>query len=348
MPTKILLLLFFFLCGKPIFAQKSIQNDVVITFSNSELEEMYQKCMQIRPDSVHRLHINFMRNHNIIQNLATIVNFCEKFKEKCLQNNNKALFRRILITEKIEKLKSNKNTSPQAEKQLNELCNDFLDEKDPSAALECLLELGLFHNHIKNDLQAIKVLFFAEKFAEKYNLLQDISLQGVLYRIGYILWDFDLPNLSTKYLHKTLKTTHTRYKDSIIILNAIGINYQKINELDNSLEYFEEATRLTKIRKDTIFRAVIAGNAAVTLHKQGKQDKAYEYAQQDKNMSIQNSSWKNAIGALHSLIRIEIKRNNFAHAKILLDSLDNVLTKIAIKTDDKQFISQTFYPIHLF
>ena len=309
---------------------------------NKDFEIFYQKCATTRLDSIYNLHIAVLDEYNIIRDsyyeivdIAKFSIFCKKFKEKSLLENNKALFRRALLIETYGNIKYKKVFSDVGEKKINDLYEDFLEEKDHSAALECLLRLALLHTNVRNKVQALKVLFFAEKFAEKYNLLKDISFQTILYRMGYILWDFEMPTNSIKYLKKSLETKNALYQDSLVTLNALGMNCQKIDDFENSLLYFDMCYNLAVRSKNDVFRDVVKGNLAVTLHKMDDQNKAFTYANDDKNMSFREGFWSNAVGALHWLVRIEIKRNNLTHAKILLDSLDNVISK----TDETHFTS---------
>ncbi len=339
MPFKNLLFLLFIFYYNIVFAQSSAESppkNFDFTPYDNDFEKLYQNCTKTRLDSAHKLQIAFLRKYYVIRDKKRLYDYCGKFKNKCLKDNNKALLRRLLVIETVDKLKYQKPTPTQVETAFNALYDTFLEENDVSAALECLLEFGLFPHKEKTDIQALKILFFAEKFAQKNNLQNDISLQGILYRIGYILWDFDMPILSIKYLKKSLETNKTNYSDSLITLNAMGINYQKLNDYQNSIKYFDVVSALAKKGKSDIFYAVVLGNAAVTLHKLGEQNKAFAYATQDKEMCFREKLWSNAVGALHTLIRIEIKRNNLENAKILLDSLDNV----ALKANDKHFISQ--------
>ena len=290
----------------------------------SDFEKMYQKCTHTRIDSVHRLIVTFLRNYEVsfirkkekIQTPERFYKFCNEFKARCKQNNQKELLRRLQIIEVIDTQKHNVVAAIVAEAKILTLYDDFVQMKDYSAGLSCLLELGLIQGYYNNNLQAIKVLFFAEKFAKKYNLSKDIALQSILRGIGYYLWEFDIPALSIEYFKKSLQTGYTDYRDSLVILNGIGINYQKINDFKQSNSYFEEASRLALRNKNTLFNAIIEGNMAVTLFKTGNLTKAYQYALQDKNISLHENIWINAVGAMYWLIQIELKQNNFSHAKI--------------------------------
>ncbi|TAG94046.1 MAG: hypothetical protein EAZ20_01200 [Bacteroidetes bacterium] len=308
-----------------------------------DFQALYQKCTQTRLDSVHRLIVGFLRKYEvsfvrkgkIIQTPKKFYKFCDEFKAICTKNNQQALLRRLQIIELIDKLKYENTSSAQTEKAFYKLFEELVATKDYSAALSCLLEAGLiqgFYGGNKQNIQVVKMLFFAEKFAEKHALSKDIALQSVLRIIGYCLWEFDIPELATQYFKKSLQTGFSTRDDSLIVLNGIGINYQKLNNFQASNQYFEQASQVAIQHKNSIFEAVIKGNMAVNLLKTGDFDLAYQYALQDKNTSLQNQLWENAVGAMYWLVQIELKRQNFAHAKILLDSLEGVAGKIKDKS----------------
>lgn len=310
-----------------------------------DFQALYQKCTQIRLDSAHRLIVGFLRKHEVsfvrkgkskvIQTPQKFYKFCDEFKAICTKNNQKALLRRFKIIELIDKLKY-ENTSPaQTEKDFYKLFEELVATQDYSAALSCLLEAGLiqgFYEGNKQNIQVVKMLFFAEKFAEKHALSKDVALQSIFRIIGYCLWEFDIPELSTQYFKKSLRTGFSTRDDSLIVLNGIGINYQKLNNFQASNQYFEQASKVAIQHKSITFEAIIKGNMAVNLFKTGDFDLAYQYALQDKNASLQNELWENAVGAMYWLVQIELKRQNFSHAKILLDSLDGVASKIKDKS----------------
>lgn len=308
-----------------------------------DFQALYQKCTQVRLDSVHRLIVGFLRKYEvsfarkgkIIQTPKKFYKFCDEFRAVCIKNNQQALLRRLQIIRLIDKLKY-ENTSPaQAEKAFYKLFEELVATQDYSAALSCLLEAGLiqgFYGGNKQNIQVVKMLFFAEKFAEKHRLSKDIALQSILRIIGYCLWEFDIPELSTQYFKKSLQTGFSTRDDSLIVLNGIGINYQKLNKFKESNQYFEQASKTATQHKNIIFEAIIKGNMAVNLLKTGDFDLAYQYALQDKNISLQHGLWENAVGAMYWLVQIELKRQNFAHAKTLLDSLERVAGNIKDKS----------------
>jgi len=301
---------------------------VPLKYSQADLENLYNTCQQVREDTVNRVCLGFLNSYNLRKNADAFYSFCNVFKDLCLKKNNQKVYRRIRIVELQGRLRLNSASALEVNKKFEALFNDYVNDEDYPAALECLFEIGKFPLLNKNNIQSIKVLFFAEKFAEKYKLEQKISYQGIMHYTGYILWDLDMPRLSISYLKKSLATGNVIVPDSMIAMNALGMNYQKLNSPEQSLYYFNEAGRIARAFKNDVFNAVVLGSAAATLLQLGEVNKAYDYSMQYKNLSIQHLLWENAVDAFYKLIQAELTRNNTGHAKILLDSMNGLMHNI--------------------
>lgn len=299
-----------------------------LKYSQADLENLYNTCKEIREDTINRVCLGFMSSHNLRKNAGAFYNFCTAFKKLCLDKGNQTVYRRVRVIELQGRLRLDSAAPAQVNKQFEDLFNEFLNDGDHAAALECLFELGKFTQRVKNNIQSIKVLFYGEKFAEKYNLKQKISYQGILFKIGYILWDLDKPAPSISYFKRSLATGNVLVFDSMITMNGLGMNYQKLDSLQQSLYYFNEASRIALATKNELFNTVVLGSAVATLLQQGKVEQAYDYSLQYKNLSIQNGLWENAVDAFHKLIQIELARNNTGQAKFFLDSLNSIMHNI--------------------
>lgn len=309
-----------------------------------DLPKLYQQCAKTRSDSAHRLIVSFLRHYEVvftrkprlIETPEKFYKFCDEFRALCLQKQDARLLNRLKIIELIDKVKFQKKTAKEVDKAFYQLFDELVLAKDYSAGLSCLLELGLLQGFLNDRLQALKVLFFAEKFAEKHQLQKDIALQSVYRSIGFFLWEVDVFGLSSQYFKKSLATGYATSQDSLVMLNGIGINYQKMNDFATSMQYFEQASKYALHIKNTLFNTIIEGNNAVNYLKTGDLDKAYRAALHYKNVSLQNNLLENALGAIYWLVQIEIKRKDLNHAKRLLDSLDWVVGKV----QDSRFVSQ--------
>lgn len=305
-----------------------------------ELPQLLKKCQKIRIDSVHRLIIAFIRKYEIafvrkgkvIQTPKKFKQFCKDFKNICIQNKQNILLRRFKVIELTDNLKHQEATTQQAKKAFEELFEDLINVEDYSTALRCLLESAL--GFYPTQVEALKVLFFAEKFAQKHHLQDDIALQSVYQMIGFYLWELNIYALSNQYFKKSLATKYAISADSLQALNGIGINYQKLKDFKMSNEYFEKASKYALNIKNKLFHTIVEGNKAVNFFKLGDLEQAYTLALRDKNTSLQNELWENAFGAMYWLVQIEIERKQIDEAKIFLDSLEILKNKVT-KEDSK-------------
>jgi len=299
-----------------------------IKYNQAELENLYNTCRQSREDTVNRICLGFLASHNLRKNADAFNSFCKAFKQVCLNKNDRQVYRRVRIVELQGRLRLDSASDSQVSKQFEGLFNEFMNDEDHAAALECLFELGKFPQRIKNNIQSIKVLFFAEKLAEKYKLKQKISYQGILFYIGYILWELDKPAGSIRYFKRSLATGNLMFQDSMVTMNGLGMNYQKLDSPKQSLYYFNEAGRMALAVKNDVFNTVVMGSAAATLMQLGEVGKAYDYSMRYKNLSVQYKLWENAVDAFYKLIQIELAGSNTGHAKVLLDSLNGIMHSI--------------------
>jgi hypothetical protein len=297
-----------------------------------DYDSLYTVCRQAAPDNVHRICTIFLRSHGISKFPEELARFCKYVKDRCKKENNQSLYRRMALVETSEQLKYRKAPSEQGDKEFEDLYNDYTDEGDHSAALETLFELAQFQHRTSRNIQAIKVLFFAEKIAGKYGLQQDISFQAILHKIGYILWELDKPQPSVEYFKRSLATGRSILIDSLVSLNGIGINYQKMDSLAESMRYFNKASVTALAAGNTVFNTVVLGSAAVTLYKMGRYAAAYDNIMKEKELSVKEKLWENASEDFYWLVKIELQRNRLAQCKALLDSFNAIMP--AIRPDD--------------
>ncbi len=310
------------------FIQAQSKLPVPVKYSQSDLENLYAQCQAAREDTVNRICLGFLYSHNLRKNEDAFFKFCSAFKDICLEKDDRRLHRRIRIIELQGKLRLDSASFLEVNRKFEALYNDFMNEEDHPAALECLFELGKFPHPARNNIQSIKVLFFAEKFAKKYGLQNKISYQGILHYTGYILWELDMSRSSISYFERSLATGNVLVQDSMVAMNALGMNYQKLNNPLRALYYFNEAGRIARSINNDVFNTVVLGSAAATLLQLGEVDKAYDHSERYKNLSLQFRLWENSVDAFYKLIQIELSRNNTSRAKVFLDSLNGIMLHI--------------------
>jgi DNA-binding NarL/FixJ family response regulator len=319
-----------FLLTAPVTSQAQQNISHIAAYSQADVENLYRQCKEVREDTAGRICISFLDQHHIRKdNVPAFYAFCADFISYCKRKGNKALSRRMAIIELYGHLRFDSATARQASTAFENLHESYIINKDYEAALECLLGLGDYLHSLNENIKALQVLFYGEKFALKRNLQNKISFHGILDRIGYKLWQLNKPQQSNTYFKRALASGNGLNRDSLIELNGIGINYQKLDSLKQSLYYFAEARRIAIADKNEVFNTVVLGGTAAALLKMGELNMAYDYSMQYKNLSIQYPLWENAVDAFCNLIQIELKRNNTSHAKILLDSLDGIMSKIS-------------------
>ncbi|NML23995.1 hypothetical protein HHL16_24150 [Pseudoflavitalea sp. G-6-1-2] len=295
-----------------------------------DYDSLYTVCSEAAPDNVHRICTIFLRSHGIRKFPEELARFCNYVKDRCRKENNQSLYRRMALVEMSEKLKCQKAPSELADKEFEALYNDYTKEGDHSAALEILFELAQYQHRTSRNIQAIKVLFFAEKNVVRYGLQQDISFQAILHKIGYILWELDKPQPSIEYFKRSLATGKGILMDSLVSLNGIGINYQKMDSLAESMRYFNKASATAIASGSTDFNTVVLGCAAVTLYKMGSYAEAYDNMMKEKELSFKEKLWGNASEDFYWLIKIELQRNHLAQCKLLLDSFNAIMPAVRI------------------
>lgn len=317
----------------PAFSQKNLTHAAYSQQGPGNLDSFYLACRQSTPDNAHRLCLQYMRKYAIRKDRTKFDSFIGYLKDKAKKDDDDLLYRRFVLIGMIQYLNKETATTEEIDKTFEPFYNKCIDKGDHSAALECLFELAQCHHYAKRKIQAIKVLFFAEKIAEKYGLQQDISYEAILHKIGYILWELDKPRSSTGYFKRSLATGKGILMDSLISLNGIGINYQKLDSLPQSMQYFTQASTVALAAGNHIFHKVILGSAAVTLFKMGDYEKAYDYVMREKELSNLEGLWENAAGDFYLMVQIELKRNNLPACKALLDSFHHLITT-HIRADD--------------
>lgn len=334
LPLSTIIVRLIFLCFTCLIAsilgQAQPNKPNIQAFSQADVEELYQQCNGVREDTISRICISFLNNHHIRrENIPAFFAFCTTFKNYAFAKGDEIIGRRISIIELHGQLRFDSTRHGTANKDFEDLHEAYIKQNDYPAALECLYELGQFLHAHGDNIKALQVLFYAEKFAAKYGLHQKITYQGILHRIAYILWQLNKPLLSISYFKKALATGNSLQKDSMVAFNALGMNYQQLDSLPLSMQYFTKASKMALADKNDVFNTVVLGSTAVTLLKLGETRKAYKYSQQYKNISVQYLLWNNAVDAFNRLIEIELMQNNKTHAKILLDSLYVVMNKIS-------------------
>ncbi len=304
-------------------------------FYQKDFERIYELCKTSRVDSTHRICIVFLKDYGIRNELKKVNAFCNSFKVRCRKDNRPDLVIRIDIIQLANTARILNYTDAQINDAFKKIFTKCYVQDHFSAALECFYEKAMLFNRRKNDFEALKTLFFCEKFALKYNLQTDLCFQRVMHEIGYKLLSLEQSNLAISAFKQSLATKNSQPMDSMVALNGIGIGYQKLKDFNRSNTYFQQAKICAFQAKNNIFETVINGNIALNKFSLGELQLAKNFASLDKKVSLENKLWSNCVGSMALLAQIELKNNNLVGAKILLDSINSLATHL----DHDDFLS---------
>lgn len=293
----------------------------------------YQLCQNSRIDSTHRICIAFMKDYGVRNDLRKLNLFCDNFLKLNKNIDNDALERRIKTILLTNTCRLKQFSDGDINQKFKQLFTEFYKNNDYSAALECFYEKAMLLNRKKQYHEVLKILYFCEKFAVKNNLQNDLCYQRILHEIAYKLLNFDQYSLSINYFKKAIATKNCDAMDQLIALNAIGIGYQKLNKLDQSNSYLQQASTLALKEKNQTFNAIINGNIGLNKFNLGRFNEAKKYIDLDKKVSLKYKIYPNAISSMALLAQIDLKENKINEAKILIDSINN----IALKIDSTEF-----------
>jgi hypothetical protein len=307
---------------------------------------LYKKCQDSRLDSINKICIVFMNDYGIRKDEKKLNYFCKRFLKNCHNDNNDGLTRRILTIELVNKSKLSYVDATKLNTSFKKLFIKFFNENDNSAALECLFEQAMINNKRNETLETIKILFFCENFAKRYHLQKDLCYQRILHELGYKLLYLKQNRLAIDYFKKSLLTKHSSTMDSLISLNGIGMAYQELKYFNESNKYLKKASVSALKAKNYLFNNVINGNIALNKFRLGKLDESFHYAYLEKNTSFKNELWSNGISSMCLLVQIELKKENVTHAKVLIDSINNLIYKT--KSDDYILRKKQYEAIYLY
>lgn len=299
-----------------------------LPYKSTDLDLLYKDCKKIRPDSILRLCTSFMNDYNLRKNKEAAEIFCAKMIKKAEHDKDNNILNRLTILQIIGKLRFKKIPTKDVVNTYETKFNKFLENEDFSAALEIMTELAKHHHSHNEVIEILKVLFYAEKFVEKYNLNNDVNYQTVLHLLGYTFWKMENTKTSNDYFHKSLNFEFSPDFENLLSYNAMGINYQKMDSLEKSLFYFNKGVELAKNTNNKIFLKIIQGNAAYTLYKLGKHKEALAYAEIDKELSLNERIYDNAVGAMNLIMKIELEQKNWVKAKSILEEFPLVMSCI--------------------
>jgi tetratricopeptide (TPR) repeat protein len=145
---------------------------------------------------------------------------------------------------------------------------------------------------------------------------EQVILPGETYKkIAYFLNSVGDYEKSDEYLQLAGKYAGANRSEQASIIDALGQNSVKRNDLVKAEEYFKKAFALAKASKDEMRYAKVLGNLAEVKFKQGHHDIAINLLNQDITISKQLSNTQNTIYALVLLGKVYLAKGNVGEAR---------------------------------
>lgn len=173
-----------------------------------------------------------------------------------------------------------------------------------------------------NTLQHYEVAF--EHHQRVYNLIKDLSSkefphkQNCLSQMAdeyYFFSDFEQ---SIRYNRMALdaEPPYKLYPPAIriIILNTLGLSYQKLNRLDSSDYYLNEAHSLAVKENNEAWQGISSGNLGYNTFLRGHFDMAIPLLEKDVRIALKYTDWGLASGSLMVLGDISLQQGNISKA----------------------------------
>jgi DNA-directed RNA polymerase specialized sigma24 family protein len=187
---------------------------------------------------------------------------------------------------------------------------------------EALAEnMAALHNF--NTLQNYELAF--EHHQRVYNLIKDLSPQEFPHKQNclnqmadeyYAFNDFE-ESIQYNRLALEAEPAFKLYPPAmrIIILNTLGLSYQKLGRLDSSDYYLNEAYRQAAKENNIAWQGISSGNLGYNAFLRKQFDTAIPLLEKDVEIAVQTSDWGLASGSLMVLGDISLQRRDIARAR---------------------------------
>ncbi|MBD1392896.1 tetratricopeptide repeat protein [Mucilaginibacter glaciei] len=140
----------------------------------------------------------------------------------------------------------------------------------------------------------------------------------------YSLGDFDNARYNLK---NALLYQDPLARNRINIINTIGLTYRNAGHYSVAMQYFNQAFRIAKERKDSVWVTIAEGNIGSVYFLQHNYAKALPLIKADYQNSQKYELFQNSAIALLRLIRIDIDSHDYKQAAIRLDTANILLSK---------------------
>lgn len=161
-------------------------------------------------------------------------------------------------------------------------------------------------------------------FLSASNLINDLNLDKVplgAVHLQYSANFYGYIGNSAKALEYYKKAADYAPKDTrqtIDILNAIGVYYYRDSIYDNAEHYYKEGLKVAERTKDTVWVGILQGNIGNILLAKGDTSRALVLSEMNVKTSLKYGEFKDAMRTLLGLAEIAVAQKRWSQAKVYL------------------------------
>ncbi|ERJ58053.1 tetratricopeptide repeat protein [Sphingobacterium paucimobilis] len=161
-------------------------------------------------------------------------------------------------------------------------------------------------------------------FLSASNLVQEANLDQVAMAARHLQWMANFYGYignSTKALEYYKKAVNYAPKDTrqtIDILNAIGVYYYRDSIYDKAHHYYKEGLKVAERTKDTVWMGILQGNIGNILLAKGDTSQAIVLSEMNVKTSLKYEDFSDAMRTLLGLAEIAVAQKRWNQAKAYL------------------------------
>lgn len=184
-----------------------------------------------------------------------------------------------------------------------------LETDDKMLMADCYSAYGqqcLYNRHFEKSMvyylhaAEMKESLGAQLFPNYGEFLNDFA--QALYKVQEFQKCIHYSQLALLYINNTLSE-----RARTNLLNTLGLCYEKMENYDSSIFWFEKSLSDARQRKDSAWIGIISGNLGVIYYKVKNYPRAISLLSTDYQLSIVNHEYGSAANSLYSLARVFLK-----------------------------------------
>lgn len=179
--------------------------------------------------------------------------------------------------------------------------------------------LGDFYSENSQQSAAIEQYNAAYAIYKNFNETEHPGKQNYVYRIGLMYHKYQDYGQAIKYLQDALRLKRTTsYSLFSQIANTIGLSYRSIQQYDSAIMYFQQVYDTAVEQGDKQWMGISQGNIGICFFHQKKYAVAEPLLKKDIELSLANSSIKNAVNSMAILATIYDEQGKYDESEKLL------------------------------